>query len=52
MDSRIPLPRQRWFAQLEVLQLGFNQISDMDQLALDRLPELKVGGIFSMAPSS
>ena len=38
----IPLPTQRWFAQLEVLQLGYNQISDMEQLALDRLPELKV----------
>lgn len=30
------------FARLEVLQLGFNQISDIAQLGLHRLPALKV----------
>ncbi len=38
-----PSPRTpRYFAQLEVLQLGFNHITDMAALGLDRLPELKV----------
>ncbi len=32
----------RYFAQLEVLQLGFNHITDMAQLGLEQLPELKV----------
>jgi Leucine-rich repeat (LRR) protein len=30
------------FGQLEVLQLGFNKITDIGQLGLDRIPELKV----------
>lgn len=30
------------FGQLEVLQLGFNRITDIAALGLDRIPELKV----------